>query len=220
MTTDTKDNTTNTPTAPTVPPATGGDTATKNTSVPSKTEETPQAKRDALRAKIEASERRIADRTVSDQTKDAMGTAKDYAKEHPLVVVGGAVALGLIIGMLTRPGRRIAHRAAIGTAGLAGTAAAETREAGRASKRKAIRLSDIVSDALAVYSAKLMDGAVDGVRAGQDALEDLGDGAARTARSLRRDADYLAGSTADNARHMSRRTKRRASRTARNIKGR
>ncbi len=206
MTTETSDKV---PQAPEVPPPPGSG-------------HTPSAadKRDALRAKIEASERRIAERSLADQAREAAGTAKDYTKEHPFVVIGGALAAGLAIGLMTRPGRRVARNAAIGAAGLAGTAAAETQQAGRVAKEKTSRFGDLVSDAITAYGIKLMDGAVDGARAGQDAFEDLGDSAARQARSLKRDADYIAGSTADSARFASRRTRRRANRAVRDIKGR
>ncbi|MGB3711202.1 MAG: hypothetical protein WA985_05895, partial [Erythrobacter sp.] len=126
MTTETTDKI---PQAPDSPPAAGATNGTGEA-------KTREEKRDALRAKIEASERRIEERSFSDQAKEAAVTAKDYTKENPLTVIGGALAAGLLIGLLTRPGRRVVRRAAIGTAGLAGTAAAETKHAGRVAGHK------------------------------------------------------------------------------------
>ena len=215
-----QDNTANTPQTPVVTKPTTSKTASDIAPKAA----TPEEKRDALRAKIEASERRISERTMSDQAKDAAITAKDYTREHPLTVIGGALAFGLVIGLLTRPGRRMVRDAAIGTAGLVGVSSSETKaeakDAGRTTKRKASRLGDIVTDALAVYSAKLIDGASEGARASQDALEDFGDNAAAKARKLRREADYFAGTKADDARILTRRARRRAGRTVRDIKGR
>jgi len=194
---------------------------------PETAKHTSEAKRDALRAKIEASERRIAERSFSDQAKEAAGNAKEYTKKHPLIVIGGALVFGLLIGAATRPGRRLARSAAAGTAGLVGAAAEETRHAGaktkragKKTKRKASRLGDLASDVLVGYGIKMIDGAAEGARYGQDAFEDLGDSAAAKARKLRREAQYIAGSTADNARTASRRASRRAGRSVRGIAGR
>jgi len=215
MNTETTDKIPQTPEAPPV-------SDNSNGSGPGETSDktTRETKRDALRAKIEASERRIAERSFSDQAKDAAVSAKDYTKQNPAIVIGGAVAIGLLIGLLSRPGRRAAQRAAIGTVGIAETATTETKHAGRLAADNTSRLGDYIGDALVALGVKLMDGAVDGARAGQDAFEDLGDSASRKARSLRRDADYFTGTTADNARHTTVRARRRANRAMRNIKGR
>ena len=41
------------------------------------------------------------------QRSEAAGAAVDYTRAHPLTVIGGALALGLAIGLLTRPGRAV-----------------------------------------------------------------------------------------------------------------
>ena len=56
-----------------------------------------------------------------------------------------------------------------------------------------------------------------GPNAGKDKLEDLGDSAASKARTLRREASYMAGSAADKGRTATRRTKRRAERAVRDL---
>lgn len=178
----------------------------------------PDARRDELRAKIEASERRIAERTLADQAKDAAESAIEYTRKNPLTVVGGAVALGLAIGLMTRPGRRVATRAATGAASAVSGAAAGTANAARNVSTKSVsRFGSLIADAVVAYGMKLIDDALDAGRAGQDALEDFGDSATSKARELRRDAGYLAGSAADKGRSATRRTRRRASRAVRDL---
>lgn len=69
-----------------------------------------QEKRDQLRARIEAGERRVEERTLADQAREAADNAIDFAKAHPIATVAGAVAVGLVIGAMTKPGRRLARR--------------------------------------------------------------------------------------------------------------
>lgn len=178
---------------------------------------TPDTERDQLRAKIEASERRIAERTLADQAKEAADAALEYTKENPLKVVGGAVAVGLLIGLMTSPGRRIASRAASGTAAAVSGAAASTTRAAKNATAEGSRLGNLISDAIIAFGIKLMDDALDAGRAGKDALEDAGDSAAARARALRREASYLAGSAADKGRTAARRTRRKASRAVRDL---
>ncbi|MEM1053531.1 MAG: hypothetical protein AAGI28_15695 [Pseudomonadota bacterium] len=188
-----------------------------------------EAKRDALRQKIEANERRIAERTLSDQAKEAAQAAADYTRANPLTVIGGAVVLGLAIGLLTKPGQRIAVKAASGAAGAATGAASKVGDAASnaagaaadtvkdAAKDRTSAVWTLIADALVGYAIKLIDDTLGGSGAGKDALEDLGDSAAAKARSLRREANYLAGSAADKGRAATRRTKRRAERAVRDL---
>lgn len=189
---------------------------------------TQDEKRDELRQKIEASERRIAERSFADQAREAADKAVDYTRANPLTVVGGAVVVGLVIGLLTRPGRRVASRAAVGVAGAAGgaahavgdaagAAADAARDAGSTAKRRTSHLGSLIADTIAAYSVKLMDEAAEGARAGQDKLEDIGDAASTKARQLRRDAAYYADSTADKGMTAGRRTRRRAERAMRDL---
>ena len=174
------------------------------------TQDSPQeTKRDELRAKIEASERRIEERTLAVQAKEAADAATDFVKERPLTVIGGAVAIGLLIGLATKPGRRVARNAANSTANIANTSA-----------KQASRYGTLISDALIAYGIKLIDDAMDAGRHGQDKLEDLGDSAGAKARAMRRDAEYFAGSALDKGLAVTRRTRRKAGRAVRDLKGR
>ncbi|KWV92884.1 hypothetical protein [Erythrobacter sp. YT30] len=183
------------------------------------TSSTPQ--RDELRAKIEASERRIAERTVADQASEAAGAAKQYVKDNPMTVIGGAIAFGLVLGLMTKTGRNAAKNAASSTAGAVGGAASgAAKTVGTAAKKRGAAFGTLLADAIVAYGMKLIDDALDGARTGRDKLEDLSDDAAAKAREVKRDAEYFAGSAADKSRAVTQRTRRRAVRAVRDIKDR
>lgn len=174
--------------------------------------------RDELRAKIEASERRIAERTLADQAQEAAEAATEYVKQNPLKVLGGAIAVGLVIGLMTSPGRRAAVSAATSTAGAVSNAASgAANTVGTAAKKRGSAFGSLVADALVAYGIKLIDEALDGTRKGQDALEDIGDSTTAKTRELRRDAGYVAGKAVDKGRAATRRTRRRAERAVRDL---
>ena len=182
------------------------------------TPEPADEKRDQLRAKIEASERRIAERTLAEQAKEAAEAATDYVKANPLKVVGGAVVVGLLVGAMTAPGRRVAKRAATGAASTVGGAATgAAKKVSNVAKNRSSAFGSLIADAVVAYGVKLIDDMMDTARAGQDAIEDMGDSATAKARELRRDAAYMAGSAADKSRTATRRTRRRAERAVRDL---
>ena len=194
------------------------------------TDTTPDdLKRDALRQKIEASERRIAERTLGEQAKEAVDAAVEYTKANPLTVIAGAVAVGLAIGLMTKPGQRAASKAAASAATAATGAASKVSDAASnaagaaadtvksAAKDRTSALWALIADALVGYAIKFIDDALGGPNAGKDKLEDLSDSAASKARTLRREASYMAGSVADKGRTATKRTKRRAERAVRDL---
>lgn len=71
---------------------------------------TDEQKREQLRARIEAGERRNEERSITDQAKDVADSAIEFAKKHPVATVAGAVAIGLAIGAMTRRGRELGRR--------------------------------------------------------------------------------------------------------------
>ncbi|MBU2033289.1 MAG: hypothetical protein KKH37_05910, partial [Alphaproteobacteria bacterium] len=71
---------------------------------------TDEDKRARLREKIGAAEQRNEERSVGDIAREAADTVTDFAKRHPLATVAGAIGLGLAIGAMTRPGRRLTRR--------------------------------------------------------------------------------------------------------------
>jgi len=173
-------------------------------------------KRDALRAKIEASERRNAERTLADQAREAAEAATEYTRAHPLTVIGGAVVIGLLVGLATRPGRRVATRAA-GTVGTAASGAASSAAAGvkGVAARGGTQLGTLIGDAALAWIMKLVDELLETARAGQDKVEDLGDDAGSAARRVRRDATQVVEAATDSARHTARKARRKATRAVR-----
>lgn len=87
------------------------DTAENNiTPISADSKLTDQQKRDQLRARIEAGERRQEERGLLDQAKDVADSAVDFAKRHPVATVAGAIAVGLTVGAMTRRGRELGRR--------------------------------------------------------------------------------------------------------------
>ncbi|MDC8753230.1 hypothetical protein OIK40_01080 [Erythrobacter sp. sf7] len=133
--------------------------------------------RDALRAKIEAAERRNAERSLADQAREAAAAATEYTRAHPLTVIGGALALGLLAGLATRPGRRVAAQA-IGGVGTAVSGAASSAAAGAKgmATRGGSRIGALLGDAAIAYGMKLVEDLLEGNRPGSDRDEDAESG--------------------------------------------
>lgn len=155
---------------------------------------TTEEKRDELRERIEAAEARNAERTLGDRAKEAADTATEFVKEHPLATVAGVAVLGIAIGAMTKPGRRVGRRA--------GAMAAYASELGLA------------------YASGLLDSAGDLARTGGDKLEDLGDSIGDSARDARRRAAFQASAANDGARRLTRELGKKAGRTMRDLRGR
>lgn len=153
-----------------------------------------QQKRDQLRARIEAGEKRNEQRSFADQAKEAADTAFEFTRKHPFAVVGGAVVIGLAVGAMTKPGRRLGRRGGA----LAGLAA----------------------DAAIAYGARLLDNANGAARFAGDRFEDFSDTAATAARGLGRNAAQKLDVAGDAIRATTRKAVRSGSLTARAVKNR
>lgn len=151
-------------------------------------------KRAELREKIEAGEKRNEERALADRARDAAESATEFVKAHPFATLGGAIAIGLAIGAMTRPGRRVARRGGV--------------------------LATLFADAALAYGMQAIDRAGDLARDGQDKLEDLGESMAAGARSARRDTAYFADKAADRTGVAARSASRKAGRTVRNLRSR
>ena len=57
-----------------------------------------EEKRLILREKVEAGKQKIAERDLAQDAKEIAETATNFVGKHPLKVIGGALALGLLIG--------------------------------------------------------------------------------------------------------------------------
>lgn len=159
---------------------------------------TDEDKRRQLREKIAAGEQRNAERTLADHARDAAESAAGFVKRHPLATIAGGIAAGLIIGGLTRPGRRMARR--VGGRGSA--------------------LATVAADAALAYGLRMLDGANDLARSAGDKFEDFGDSVGTQARGLRRDAAYRADVTTDALHSMKRGAARKSSRALRDLRSR
>ena len=72
---------------------------------------TDEERRENLRERIEAAETRNEERSLGDYAREATDTATEFVKEHPITAIAGVAAIGLTIGAMTRPGRRLGRRA-------------------------------------------------------------------------------------------------------------
>lgn len=176
-------------------------------------------KRDALRARIEAAERRNAERTLADTARDAATAAVDYTRSHPLTVIGGALAVGLAIGLLTRPGRRLA-RQVVGSAGHAvgGVTSSATSGAKRVAARGGTRVGSLLGEAAVGYIMTMIDEAIEAAHTGQERAGDFGEAAGAQARKLKTSAVHAAESAAESSKSLARKTRNTASRMVADIK--
>jgi len=180
--------------------------------------------RDGLRARIEAAERRNAARSLSDNAREAADSAVQYTRAHPLTVIGGALALGLAIGLMTRPGRRLA-RNVVGSASdaVSGATSSATSGVKGVAARGGTALGSMLSEAAMSYVLTLIDDVVETARAGQERAEDIGDAAGAQARKLGASAVQVADTAAEGSRSLARKTRKAAGRVvadlARKTKG-
>lgn len=180
---------------------------------------TADGKRDALRARIEAAERRNAERTLAVQAREAASAAVDYTRAHPLTVIGGALALGLTIGLLTRPGRQLAHRVATG-AGEAVSGARSSAASGvkRVAVRSGSQLGTLIGEAVMSYVMTMIDEALDTARTGQERAVDLGEAASAKARKLSASAADAAESASTFSKDFAQEARSAAARLAKDLK--
>lgn len=165
------------------------------------------AKRDALRARIEAAERRIAERTVMDDARDAARAAADYARANPGKVVAGALVLGLIIGLMTAPGRAVAAKAASRVTGNAG------RKASGAVTEAGTKFGTLLANALIAQGLKVFEDVLESANAGKERASEIADRAASEAQRLGREAAETSGD-------LVRRTRAAAESAAHNVANR
>lgn len=171
--------------------------------------------RDSLRARIEAAERRNAERTLADQAREAAGKAVDYTRAHPLTVIGGAVAAGIVIGLLTRPGRRAAGKA-LHSAGDAISGAASSARSGvkGIASRGGSKIGTALGEAVLAYVMTVIDELAETARTGQESARELGDAAEVQAKKLRAEAAEAAGNAASGTRELARTARDTARRMA------
>lgn len=73
------------------------------------------SKRLMLSEKIEAGRKRLAEREISQQALEAAEAATGFVRKHPLATLGGAIGIGLVIGTMTKGGRKLGKRGGVFT---------------------------------------------------------------------------------------------------------
>ena len=105
---------------------------------------------------------------------------------------------GLAIGLMTKPGRRVAQQA-VGKSSV---------------------FAMLARDAVLAFGIKLIDEATTAAQTGQDKLEDLSDTARDSARTVKREATYIATKASDNAAAAKRTAARKTRRAVRGFRDR
>ncbi len=66
---------------------------------------TDEATRDALRAKIDAGEKRNAERSLAERASDAGDSVTQFAKDHPVAAIAAGVTIGVIVAGIFNRGK-------------------------------------------------------------------------------------------------------------------
>lgn len=159
---------------------------------------TDAQKRKALRARIDArtgeARQRRDERGLADQARNAADGAIAYVRANPLVSIAAVAVGALVIGALTRPGRRAG--------------------------RKAGALAGVATDAALAYGLSLLDSASTAASKGQDRVADLGDRVGGRARDLQATAIREGGNLSEYLVTAARRSGQRAGRTIEDLRSR
>ncbi|MEO1967993.1 MAG: hypothetical protein ABGW87_04680 [Sphingomonadaceae bacterium] len=159
---------------------------------------TDEERREALRQKIAASEERNAQRTFADQAKDVADSALDYVRENPLKSVAAVTLGALVIGAMTRRGRKAATKAG----------------------KRTSKFAALASDAAIAYAMSLIDAAGDAAETGQRKLSEFGDTVEDRARKLRRSASEETREISGQVQKMARKTGRSTRKRIKDLRSR
>jgi ElaB/YqjD/DUF883 family membrane-anchored ribosome-binding protein len=156
-------------------------------------------KRQQIKSKVKKGEARVRarERTLPQRAAEVRDSATSFAKENPLLVIGGGLALGVAVSMLFRRPREVGEKAAK-----------------RASK-KASGLAMLAAEVALPFIQQAMASAGEAGRAGIDRVEELGETAAERARAARQASAERAGETVDAAQDMTRGAGRRIAKAIR-----
>lgn len=159
---------------------------------------TDAEKREALRGKIAAGERRNSERSFADQAKAAADGALDYVKANPIKSVAAVTIGALLIGAMTRPGRRAA------------------RDAGE----KASAFASVATEAALAYGLGLLDAASGAASKGRDKLAELGETIGPKARAWQATAAKEGSALSDYLVDAAKRSGKRAGKTIDELRSR
>lgn len=132
-------------------------------------------KRQQIKAKVAKGEARNRERTLGERAIEARDSAVDFAKENPLLVIVGSVALGVVVSMLFKR--------------------SPTRKAAETGARKASGLAWFAVQMALPMIQQAIAGASEAGRNGLGKLEDFGETAGGKAKGLGRGAADRAGET-------------------------
>jgi hypothetical protein len=148
-------------------------------------------KHNEIKDQIAAGEARMRAReesTLLDRAGERAIEAKDgftqFAKDHPIAVVAGGLALGVLISGMFRN--------------------SPTRKAGRVAAARTSDAAAVGSQLAASWFAQALSAAGEARRAGADQLSDLGDGISVASRKARREAGHLTHEAGASAREFKR----------------
>lgn len=159
-----------------------------------RTSKTDAEKREALRGKIAAGEKRNSERSFADQAKAAADSALDYVKANPIKAVAGVAIGALLIGAMTRPGRKAG--------------------------KKAGALATVATEAALAYGLGLLESAGSAASKGQDKLADLGETVGSRARAWQSTAAKEGTALSDYLVDAARKSGKRASKTIDELRNR
>lgn len=166
----------------------------RSKSTPKVQSKTDEEKRAALKEKIAQAEEREAQRSLSDQAKGAADNALGFVRANPLKTVA-AVAIGaLVLGALTRPGRRAG--------------------------RKAGALASVATDAAMAYGLSLLDGVSNVASKGQDKLANVGNAASDRASAWKSSATHQGADLSDYLVRAAKRGGRNAGKSIKDLRNR
>lgn len=144
-------------------------------------------KRQQLRDKVAKGQarQRERERTLGERVTEMRDSAIDLAREHPLLVVAGGLALGFLVSTMFKrsPTRKVAEKGVKRAGGLG-----------------------LVAVELALpFIQQAIAGASEAGKAGRERIEDFGEAAGERARTVGRTAASRAGDTLEAARGAGRR---------------
>jgi hypothetical protein len=151
------------------------------------------SKRQQLKAKVAKGQARLRERqTWAERAAQARDTALDLARDHPLLVVAGGLALGFLVSTLFKrsPTRKLAG---------------EVAEQAERGARKGGRLVWMAAEFALPFVQQALVSATETGRTGRDKLGDFGEAAGDRARKLGREATSRAEDTLEAARGAGRR---------------
>jgi hypothetical protein len=143
-------------------------------------------RRQQLKDKVSKGEARLRERQGwADRAAQARDTALELARDHPLLVVAGGLALGFLVSTMFKR--------------------SSTRKVAEAGAKKGSRLVWMAAELALPFVQQALVSATDASRAGRDQLEDFGEAAGDRASTLGRKAASRAGETLEAARGAGRR---------------